>query len=126
MPDIRMGEMMEMRRDALEKRPEWPRFIPSEAKHNLLWMIEEVGELAAILRKFGDLYIICNQKMRQHYVEEVVDVFFFLLNSMLCLGIDADEFTEAFRRKHERNMRRDYNAEYMALGEAIEEQYEKS
>ena len=43
---------------------------------------------------------------RRHFIEEIADVVMYLNDVFLCYGITAEEYTEIYRAKFERNMTR--------------------
>ena len=75
---------------------------------SLLWSIDELGEVIAILKKKGAAAVMDNESVRAHFTEEIADVFMYLFDMMECYGITAEEFTEAFLAKFQRNLGRDW------------------
>ncbi len=47
---------------------------PVTGKHNLLWMIGEIGEVIDIVKKYGDIEPTNDVELRNHLVEEMADV----------------------------------------------------
>ena len=47
---------------------------PETGKHNLLWMIGEIGEVIDIVKKYGDIEPTNDVELRNHLVEEMADV----------------------------------------------------
>ena len=108
MADARIGEFLEMQhRLAVEKGWIVDR-VPEMGHMSLLWSIDELGEVIAILKKKGAAAVMENESVRAHFTEEIADVFMYLFDMMECYGITAEEFTEAYRAKFRRNMGRDW------------------
>ncbi|MBQ8402361.1 MAG: DUF550 domain-containing protein, partial [Clostridia bacterium] len=59
-------------------------------------------------KKKGTHAIMENQSVREHFVEEVADVFMYLFDMMESYGITAEEFSDAYVGKFRRNMGRDW------------------
>ena len=47
---------------------------PETGKHNLLWMIGEIGEVIDIVKKYRDIKPTNDVELRNHLVEEMADV----------------------------------------------------
>lgn len=116
MHDITLAEMTAMQRALHEKHAEdWSPLVPETARSTMLWMVEELGECAAIIKKKGDAAIMENPKVRAAFTEEMCDVLMYYLDVMQCYGITPEALGRAFRAKHEANMRRDYAAREKAF-----------
>lgn len=108
MTDGKIGDFLEMQhRLAVEKGWIYDR-VPELGHMSLLWSIDELGEVIAILKKKGAAAIMENESVRAHFTEEIVDVFMYLFDMMECYGITAEEFTEAYLAKFRRNLGRDW------------------
>lgn len=108
MADARIGEFLEMQhRLAVEKGWIGDR-VPEMGHMSLLWSIDELGEVIAILKKKGAAAVMENESVRAHFTEEIADVFMYLFDMMECYGITAEEFTEAYLAKFRRNLGRDW------------------
>ncbi len=113
MSDIKISRALEMQRELWEKNKNHKNPLePEFAKLSFLWMMEEVGECIAIVKKKGDDQIMNNEEVRHHFIEEIVDVNMYMAQIMLRFGITPEEFSTVFEEKHERNMNRNYNNEY--------------
>ena len=54
MSDLKLSEMMAMQKELWEKyRDSWSPMEPLYARNSILWMIEELGEVIAIIKKAG-------------------------------------------------------------------------
>ena len=108
MADARIGELLELQhRLAVEKGWIADR-VPEKGHMSLLWSIDELGEVIAILKKKGAAAVMENESVRAHFTEEIADVFMYLFDMMECYGITAEEFTEAYLAKFRRNLGRDW------------------
>jgi hypothetical protein len=52
---------------------------------------------------------------RVAFMEEFVDVLMFMNDALMCYGITAEDLSEAFLKKHSKNMGRDWEKEYSDL-----------
>lgn len=90
----------------------WEGDNPGTAKHHLLYAVEEIGEVSAILKKRGAKEVTKDAALRAHFCEEMADVFMYLTDVLLCCGVRAEEFEAAYREKMERNLNRDFPGEH--------------
>lgn len=112
--DLSISNMMQMQKalHALHEQ-EWYPLEPEYGKDTVLFMVEEIGEVIAILKKKGSNAVMEDPKVRQAFLEEMADVLMYYQDTLLRYHITADEISDAFARKHARNMGRNYTAEYM-------------
>lgn len=116
MADLTFAEIVAMQCAFQERHAdEWPPMTPEHGRSSLLWMIEEVGEVAAIIKKKGDAAIMDSPAVRAAFVEELADVLMYFGDMMLCYGLTGEELGAAYRAKYARNIGRDYNSEYSKL-----------
>jgi len=108
MADVKISELLNMQHTLAEKKGWLCDRTPERAPMSILWAIDELGEAIAIIKKKGSGAIMDNQSVREHYVEEVADVFMYLLDMMESYGITAEEFSDAYIGKFRRNMGRDW------------------
>ena len=109
MNDLNFTQMQEMQRALQEKYiDKWGGLSPKIGRDQLLWMIIEAGEMADIIKKKGHDAIMENSHVRAHFVEETADVFMYLFDMMEAFGVSAEEFSEAYTAKFERNMGRSW------------------
>ena len=116
--DVKISEMLKMQRElAIEKN--WiDSRTPENAPYSVLWSIEELGEAIAIMKKKGADNIMNNKNVREHFIEELADTFMFLVDAMNSYSITAEEFSDIFVKKFEKNMGRNW--------EEVGAMYEKS
>ena len=113
MSDLKISEMLKMQRALWEKHKDtWSPLEPEYARNSILWMIEELGEVIAIIKKRGESEIIKDEALRSDFVTELADVYMYFNDVLLRYGITAEEISEAYLTKHIKNMGRDYDKEY--------------
>lgn len=108
MADVKISELMQMQHTLAAQKGWLKNRTPDKAHMSILWSIDELGEAIAIIKKKGADAIMENPSVREHYVEEVADVFMYLLDMMESYGITAEEFSDAYIAKFRRNMGRDW------------------
>ena len=110
-----IGELLEIQTALQEKyRGIWEGDHPETAKNHLLYAVEEIGEVSAILKKRGAQAVVEDAGVRAHFCEEMADVFMYLTDVLLCCGVKAAEFERAYRAKADRNLKRDFPKEHQA------------
>ncbi len=114
--DLKISEMMQTQRDlyALHKE-EWNPREPEFGRDHILYMIEEIGEAIAILKKKGDGAVMEDGAVRGAFLEELADIMMYYVDVLLCYHISPEEISEAFTQKYHRNRKRNYAAEYKEL-----------
>ena len=113
---LSIERMMQMQTALWEKhRDSWSPMEPAYGKNFILWMMEEVGEVIAIIKKKGSEDIMQDPAVRSHFVEELSDVLMYYFDTLLRYGVTPQEISEAYCVKHSRNMGRDYEKEYQKL-----------
>jgi NTP pyrophosphatase (non-canonical NTP hydrolase) len=113
MRDLKISELIEMQ-NTLQNRMKgkWLSIIPENGHFSLLWMFEEMGETVAVIKKRGSEAIMEDPAVRAAFVEELSDTLMYFVDLMTCYGVSAEELSEAFIAKHEKNMRRDFVTEH--------------
>ncbi len=108
-----MQDWMDIQNQLQEKyKGVWEGDSPETAKHHLLYAVEEIGEVSAILKKRGAKAVVSDETVRAHFCEEMADVFMYLTDVLLCYGATAEEFEAAYREKMERNLNRNCPEEH--------------
>lgn len=113
MADIKISDMMRMQMNLWEQHKDT--WSPMEAKFGrnfILWMMEEMGESIAIIKKKGDSAIMREASVREAFVEEMSDVLMYYFDTLLRYGVTPEEISNAYVAKHNKNMGRDYQREY--------------
>ena len=110
---LTVQDMMEIQLQLQEKyKGIWEGDTPETAKNHLLYAVEEIGEVAAVLKKRTAQAVVADSRVRSHFCEEMADVFMYLTDVLLCCGVSAEEFTRAYRAKAARNLERDFPSEH--------------
>ena len=81
-------------------------------KNFVLYMVEEIGEVIAIIKKKGSAAIAEDPAVRTAFLEEMADVLMYYHDILLRYHITAEEISEAYAAKHGYNMDRNYTDEY--------------
>lgn len=104
-----ISKMQQMQFKLWEKyKNYWPPLEPNQARNSLLWMIEEIGEVIAILKKRGEEDVMTDKELRKAMVEELCDVMMFFTDVLIEFKISPSEFTDSYYKKHDNNMLRDF------------------
>lgn len=107
MSDFGFNEMQAIQKELQEKyMDKWGGLSPEKGRDKLLWMMIEAGEVADIIKKDGDKKIITDNEVRNHFIEEMCDVFMYLNDVMLCYSITSEELVKVYMEKHRKNMKR--------------------
>lgn len=107
--DLTISEMKKMQYELYEKNKEkWNDMEPKVAKNHLLYMVEEMGECIAIIKKKGIDEIMNNENVRNHFTEEMSDVLMYYIEVLNRLEVSSEELSKAYVKKHNKNMSRDY------------------
>lgn len=109
MADGKISEFLEMQRCLAEAKGWTGSRCPECGHMSLLWSIDELGEVIAIIKKKGADAIMNDEAVRSHFTEECADTFMYLFDMLLSYRITADEFTAAYVEKFKRNMGRSWN-----------------
>ena len=111
--DLTITDMMQMQK-ALHQlhEKEWFPLEPAYGQHTILYMIEEIGEVIAVLKKKGDEAVIHDPAVRSAFLTEMVDVLMYYTDTLLRYHVSPDEIAEAYHQKHATNMGRNFTAEY--------------
>jgi dUTPase. len=113
MKDLSINNLIEMQNELQERmKGKWTPIIPENGHFSLLWMYEELGEIVAIIKKRGDAAIMDDKTVRAAFAEEMSDVLMYYVKLMMSFKVSADELSEAYIAKHEKNMRRDFLKEH--------------
>ena len=107
MSDFGFNEMQAIQKELQEKYiDKWGGVSPKKGRDKLLWMMSEAGEVADIIKKDGDKKIVSDEEVRNHFIEEICDVFMYLNDVMLCYSITPEELENVYMDKHQKNMKR--------------------
>lgn len=107
--DLTISEMKEMQYKLFEVNKEkWHDMEPKAAKNHILYMVEELGECISIIKKKGINQIMEDDSVRARFTEEFSDVLMYYTEVLNRLNISAEEISNAYIKKHEYNMNRNY------------------
>ncbi len=116
MKDLKISEMMALQTELWAVHSDsWSPMEPKYGRDFMLWMIEEIGEAASIIKKKGDHAIMGDKNVRRAFIEEMGDVLMYYLDTLLRYGVTAHELSTAYCEKHGGNMGRNYEDEYAKL-----------
>lgn len=116
MADLTFEDILRMQRAFQAAHAgEWAPLAPGHGRSSLLWLVEEIGEVASIIKKKGDAAIMESPAVRQAFTEELCDVLMYFGDLLLCYGLTGEDLSAAFRAKYARNMRRNYTDEYSEM-----------
>lgn len=111
--DLSISQMMQMQRELFEPHKDsWHPMEPEYGKDFVLYMVEEIGEVISIIKKKGSAAIAEDPAVRQAFLEEMADVLMYYHDVLLRYHVTAEEISEAYVKKHEKNMGRNYTGEY--------------
>ena len=124
MKELKISEMLESQYKLWEMHKDsWEPMEPKQARNSLLYMIEEIGEVISVIKKQGEDEIMNNSGVREHFVVELADVFMYYMDVMNRFKITAVELTDAYRKKNEYNLTRDYVSDNIKIKEKMEKEW---
>lgn len=111
--NLNIEEMLKLSQLLWEQNKEnWSPMEPSYSKDFLLYLVEELGEVIAIIKKKGTDSIMEDEIIRERFIEEMGDVLMYYMDVLNRLKITAEEFSEIYIKKYKKNMNRNYEREY--------------
>lgn len=111
--DLSISQMLALQRELYElHQDEWHPLEPEYGKDFILFMVEEIGEVISIIKKKGSGAVAADPAVREVFLEEMADVLMYYHDILLRYHVTPEEISEAYLKKHSRNMHRDYTAEY--------------
>ena len=111
--DLSISQMMQLQKELFEPHKDtWHPMEPEYGKDFILYMIEEVGEAIAILKKKGSAAVMEDPAVRDAFLSEMADVLMYYHDILLRFHVTPEEISEAYARKHGIDMQRDYDSEY--------------
>lgn len=107
--DISIKEMLDYSNDLWElNKDKWSPMEPEYGRDSLLYMIEEVGEVIALIKKKGESEIMNNLETRKRFVEELTDVLMYYSDILNRFDIDSEEFANSYHKKMQYNLNRNF------------------
>lgn len=111
--DLSISEMMCLQRALFEPhKDKWHPMEPEYGKDFILYMVEEIGEAIAVIKKKGSGAIMEDSAVRAAFLAEMADVLMYYNDCLLRYHVTPEEISEAYLKKHGVDMARDYTKEY--------------
>lgn len=111
--DLSISQMMQLQRELYEPhRDKWQPMEPEYGKDFVLYMVEEIGEVIAIIKKKGSTAIMEDPAVREAFLAEMADVLMYYHDVLLRYHVTAEEISDAYAKKHGYDMARDYEKEH--------------
>lgn len=118
--DLSISQMMQLQRELFEPhKDKWHPMEPEYGKDFILYMVEEIGEVIAILKKKGSAAVMEDPAVREAFLSEMADVLMYYHDTLLHYHVTAEEISQAFTRKHNYDMTRNYTKEYKSNGTSL-------
>ncbi|WDV46879.1 MazG nucleotide pyrophosphohydrolase domain-containing protein [Clostridiaceae bacterium M8S5] len=110
---MNIEEMLNLSKLLWESNKErWSPMEPEYSKDFLLYMVEELGEVIAIIKKKGINSIMENEEIRERFIEEMGDVMMYYMDVLNRFKVTSEEFTKVYKDKYDKNLIRNYKEEY--------------
>ena len=93
-------------------KDQWSPMEPEYAKNFILYMIEEIGEVIAIVKKKSLNDVMAKGPVREHLIEELADILMYYNDTLNRFNISAEELATVYTKKHNSNLTRDYKKNY--------------
>lgn len=114
--DLKISDMLQMSRKLWElHKDSWSPMEPEYGKDYILYMIEEIGEAIALIKKKGEAEIMNDPDIRSHFVEELADALMYFTDTLNRYHITPEEFCTVYCGKYDKNRKRDYVGEYQRI-----------
>jgi NTP pyrophosphatase (non-canonical NTP hydrolase) len=98
--EIKISEMLKRQYELWKKHKNtWSPMKPEFARNSILWMMEEMGEVIALIKKRGEKDIENDTGLKETFTEELVDIFMYFLDILNKYGINGEEFSKAFIKR---------------------------
>lgn len=111
--DLSVSQMIQMQSKLYElHKSTWPPMTAEYGKDYILYMMEEIGEVISILKKKGSDAVMADPQVRAAFLEEMSDVAMYYYDILLRFHVSAEEISDAYLRKHQKNLYRNYTQEY--------------
>jgi NTP pyrophosphatase (non-canonical NTP hydrolase) len=111
--DLSISRMMQMQQELYALHQDtWSPMEPEYGKDFMLYMVEELGEAIAVLKKKGCTAIMDDPGVRSAFLTEMADVLMYYNEVLLRYHVTPEEISEAYVRKHQGNLGRNYEQQY--------------
>lgn len=92
---IDFADMQQMQKNLQElHKGEWNPLTPLQARNQMLWLVDELGEAIAIIKKKGEQGIMEDENVRENFCAEMADVLMYLNDVLLCYDISPEEIRD--------------------------------
>jgi len=106
--NISIKEMIALSKKLREKHPEWGKPTPESNVSWFAWLVVEIGEAIDIIKKKGVKKIMEDKQTREEMIVEIADCYMFLADILDRYKFSHRDFSKAYFRKMEQNLKRDY------------------
>lgn len=114
--DLSISQMMQLQRELFEPhKDKWSPMEPEYGKDFILYMVEEIGEVISVVKKKGSIAIMEDPSVREAFLSEMADVLMYYNDILLRYHVTPEEISEAYAKKHDIDMARNYQKEYKEL-----------
>ena len=114
--DLSISQMLQLQRELFEPhKDKWHPMEPEYGKDHILYMVEEIGEVIAILKKKGSAAVMEDPAVREAFLSEMADVLMYYHDVLLRFHVTHEEISRAYTKKHDIDMKRNYQNEYKEL-----------
>ncbi|MBQ8834549.1 MAG: nucleotide pyrophosphohydrolase [Oscillospiraceae bacterium] len=114
--DLSISQMMQLQKELFEPhKDKWHPMEPEYGKDFILYMVEEIGEVIAVLKKKGSTAVMEEPAVREAFLSEMADVLMYYNDVLLRYHVTPEEISEAYAKKHSTDMSRNYQKEYKEL-----------
>ena len=110
--DLSVSDLLTLQDMQQAAHPEWGGIGPEMGDSKMLWLVSELGEVIDVMKKVSIDHLTEPGAPRSRLVEELADVAMYFHDVLNCYGISAEEFSQAYCRKAQKNLRRDYDKEH--------------
>lgn len=111
--DLSISQMMQLQKDLFVAHgSKWAPMEPEYGQEFILNIVEEIGEVITIVRKKGDNTVVSDPVVRDAFLEEMSDVLMYYMEILLRYHVTPEEISEAYKKKHDHNMGRNYKKQY--------------
>lgn len=107
--NLSITNFLEMSQNLWKKNKDsWEPMTPEYGKISILYMIEEIGEIIALLKKKDSENLMTDSELRERFIEELADVLMYYSDVLNRFNITAKEFSNIYYKKYHYNLNRDY------------------
>lgn len=98
--NLKISDMLNLSYKLWEKHSDtWAPMKPEYAETFIFYLIEEIGESIAIIKKKGEAEIMNTPEIKEHFVEELGDVLMYFMNVLNRFNMSHEEFSKVYLEK---------------------------